>query len=86
MKMKIFTEFKICRIILPLKLLSNDFPDKYNFQKHTILLYTQMTLVYFILLKTVIITLGNKIFATLKWKSALEYIWGADFKSAFVLC
>ena len=30
------------------------------------------------------ITLGNKIFATLKWKCALEYIWGADFKSAFI--
>ena len=30
------------------------------------------------------ITLGNKIFATLKGKSAIEYTWGADFKSAFI--
>ena len=30
------------------------------------------------------ITLGNKIFATLKRKSDLEYVRGADFKSAFI--
>ena len=30
------------------------------------------------------ITLGNEIFATLKWKNALDCIWGADFKSAFI--